>query len=215
MLPKAPVDNYIIQLDKAFQDEITTPGGIKLYIDTKFSPEWNTTVTGKIVSVPDKLRSERLDLRGRTVEGKAGEEVIISYMVVFDGEPKENDTFTHNNLFFYNGEWYWKCDAFAVLGFIRDGKLIPAQGYVFLEALEEVREEKIGLIWLPASMVKEKPKGRARVIGVGENKTGDPKLGIAQGDVVRYPDKYAQKYEVNGKQLIIVDQSRILAKETK
>jgi co-chaperonin GroES (HSP10) len=214
MQPKAPVDNYIIQLDKAFQDEITTPSGIKLFIDTKFSPEWNTTVTGRIVSLPQKL-SSRPELRGRVIEGAEGEEVIISYMVVFDGDHRENDTFIHNNLFFYNGEWYWKCDTFAVLGFIRDGKLIPAQGYVFLEALEEPKEEKIGLIWLPESVVKEKPKGRAKVIGVGANKTCDPKLGIAEGDVVRYPDKFAQKYEVHGKNIIILDQSRILAKETK
>lgn len=214
MLPKAPVNNYIVQLDKAFQDEIVTPGGLKLYIDTRFSPEWNTTVTGKIVSVPGKISSDRLDLKGRTIEGEAGEEVIISYMVVFDGDHRENDTFLHNNLFYYNGEYYWKCDAFAVLGFIRDGKLIPAQGYVFVEALEEQKEERIGLIWMPESYVKEQPKGRGRVIGVGKNKTHEPRLSIEEGDIVRYPDRFAQKYEVSGRKFQILDQNKILAKES-
>jgi co-chaperonin GroES (HSP10) len=213
MLPKAPVDNYIIQLDKAFQDEITTPGGLKLYIDTKFSPEWNTTAIGKIVSLPSRL-SKRPELSGKVIEGAEGEEVIISYMVVFDMDQRENDTPIHNNLFYYNGEYYWKCDTFAVLGFIRDGELIPAQGYVFLEALEEVKEERIGLIWLPESMVKEKPKGRARVIGVGANKTTEPKLGIGKGDVVRYAEKFAQKYKIGTKEIVILDQSKILAKES-
>lgn len=213
MLPKAPVDNYIIKLDKAFQDEITTPGGLKLYMDTHYSPEWNTTVTGTIVSLPNRL-SKRPELRGKVIEGAEGEEVIISYMVVYDMEQRENDTPVHNNLFYYNGEYYWKCDTFAVLGFIRGEQLIPAQGYVFLEAVEEPKEERIGLIWMPESTVKEQPKGKGKVIGVGANKTTDPKLGIQEGDVVRFADKFAQKYEVRGRKFLILDQSKILAKES-
>lgn len=212
-MPQAPTDNYIIRMDKAFQDEITTPGGLKLYMDTYYSPEWNTTVTGNIVSVPRRLTS-RPDLRGRTIEGCAGEEMIFSYMVVYDMESRDNDTPIHNNLFYHGGEYFWKVDAFQVLGFIRNGELCPAQGYVFLEAMQPETPPKSGLIWLPESTVKEAPKGRGRVIGVGANKSTDPKLSIAAGDVVRYAEKFACRYTVKGREIIILDQAKVLAKES-
>lgn len=210
---KSPVDLIIVQLSKAFQDEITFESGVKLFKDVRFSPEWNTTVTGTVISVPNRL-SKRHDLRGLSIEPKEGDEIIMSYMVVYDMDIRENDTPLHHNLFRHEGEYYWKVDYFHYLGRIVDGEIIPAQGYVFCEALEPEGEEKVGLIYVPDMKKKEVPKGKARVVSIGKPKNGEPGLSIEKGDIVRYSERYASKYEVHGKTYIVLNHNLVLATET-
>jgi co-chaperonin GroES (HSP10) len=207
---ESPVDFLIVKLDKAFQDEIQTESGVKLYKDTHFQPEWNTTCIGKVISVPHKL-SKRHDLRGLDIEPKAGDEIIFSYMVVYDMDLQDKDTPIHHNLFYHEGEYYWKVDYYHYLGRIIEGKIIPAQGYLFCEKEQPKQEQRIGLIWVPEMSQKKTPEGTGMVTGVGKPRKGEPDLSIEEGDSVAYHEKYACKYDILGKTYMILDQNRVMA----
>lgn len=217
MPPVAPANFLIVKMDKAFQDEIVFESGVKLFKPTDNEPEWHVSVTGTVISVPNRIQKkvdgyEKPEYKGLKQDVKVGDTVIFSYMVCFDMDLKERDTPVHANLFYHNGEWFWKVDYQFVLGYIRDGVLSAATGYVFLEAVED-GTEKIGLIWMPESTVKEKAKDKARVLAVGENKEHEPKLSIREGDIVYYPERFGQKYEINNRKYIVLNQNYLVGAE--
>jgi co-chaperonin GroES (HSP10) len=239
--PKAPTNNIIVRLDKTFQDTIITEGGVTLYTDVWHNPEWHTTVSGKVISIPGKIGYrevngfEKFEYRGMSLQVKEGDEIIFSYMVINDCDLRDRNTPIHKNQFYHNGEYFWKVDYQFLLGFIRDGKLEAAQGYVFIEQVEDeitgvdlrdlVLGSKVnieqylakfdgqqGLITASVGETK-KAKGKGRVLSIGPNKTNEPKLSVKDGDLVRFTDRYACKYTVQNKEIIVLDQARILATE--
>lgn len=78
-MPIQPINEILLELAKPLQDEIITEGGLKLYKDTRFHPEWNTTITGKIAALPAKHK----DFNDKV---KDAEELVFSYGVVADRE---------------------------------------------------------------------------------------------------------------------------------
>lgn len=73
------VNKILLSLDKPFQDEIISPNGLKLFLDTRFRPEWNATSIGTVASIPSRLSNYGLNV---------GDEVCFSFSVV------ESRTFT-------------------------------------------------------------------------------------------------------------------------
>jgi co-chaperonin GroES (HSP10) len=217
---RSPVQNIVVRMDKTYEDTIIFPSGVKLYQDTHLNQEWKVSCSGTVVAAPDKLGytypdgGKRLEYKGLTKEVRDGDQVIFSYMVVYDCDLRDRDTPIYKNLFYHQGQYFWKVDYQFLLGFVRDEKLIAAQGYVFceLEPLEE-RPEKVGSLYMPEMTVKERPKGRARVLSVGKAKEGEPTLSLKEGDIVRYSERYAQKYRVLNKDIIILTQDRVLGVE--
>ena len=99
-------NNLLVELDKKFQDEIITQGGLALFKDTTFNPEWNVTVSGKVASIPKKLtvgdgkvQSFWPDRVRIFPNIKVGDEIIFSYMVVMNRVLSDNagDIFTKDN----------------------------------------------------------------------------------------------------------------------
>lgn len=203
-------DTIIVTMDKAFEDEIVTESGIKFYKDTTYNAEWSTTCIGKVVSAP-AIISKRPDLRGLSNEVNDGDTIFFSYMVVFDGDYRDRDTFYHENLFYHEGKMYWKVDYVHYLGKVVDGQIVPAQGFVFLEEIEP--EPPKTMLILPDMVQKSKPKGKAKVTAVGKNKNGEPELSLEAGEIVRFNDRYACRYEVLGKKFIVMPQTYLMAKE--
>lgn len=95
-IPVCIQNNILVELDKAFQDEIVSDGGMRFYQDTSFRPEWNVTTKGTVVSVPKKLTAgggaSTLDPdRARIIPNvKAGDEIIFSYLVVMRRKQFDN-----------------------------------------------------------------------------------------------------------------------------
>jgi hypothetical protein len=136
---RSPVQNILVRMDKTYEDEIIFPSGVKLYQDTHLNQEWKVSCSGTVVAAPDKLGytypdgGKRLEYKGLTKEVRDGDQVIFSYMVVYDCDLRDRDTPIYKNLFYHQGEYFWKVDYQFLLGFVRDEKLIAAQGYVFCE----------------------------------------------------------------------------------
>lgn len=72
-----PINEYLIELDSALIETIKSKGGVEFYIAAEFAFEWNVSVTGRVVAIPEngRLRNEHI---------KLNDEVAISYMVVND-----------------------------------------------------------------------------------------------------------------------------------
>ncbi|MEJ7914096.1 MAG: hypothetical protein WKF70_13130 [Chitinophagaceae bacterium] len=121
MQPISPLNKILVQFDKKYQDEIITESGLILYKDTSYNPEWNVTVTGKVISVPPKLVSERNVETGQINFGeirhkifpdvRPGDELFFSYLVVHDKEVEtDSDAFQEQtepaskNKVFLNGK---------------------------------------------------------------------------------------------------------------
>jgi co-chaperonin GroES (HSP10) len=96
----APVclqNNILVELPKAFQDELIASNGMKFYQDTSFRPEWNVTIQGKVVSTPLKITqgdggAQSLDPDRPRIKPivKAGDDIIFSYTVVMGRHQTDN-----------------------------------------------------------------------------------------------------------------------------
>jgi co-chaperonin GroES (HSP10) len=240
---KSPCDYLFIRMEKAFEDEIATSNGVKLYRNTDLQPEWTATVVGEVVSVPNRITTDeghlqfKPNLKGFIPEAEAGDQVIFSYQVVHDGTPRDRDSYDHKNLFLYNGDFLWKVDYQFVLGYIKNGEIIAASGYTFLEEMEEeitgvdLRDllggsdvnihkyvEKLGNKGgIVTATVGEtiKVKNKARVAYVGKTRAHEPNLNLKKGDVIRYDQRFGMKYEIKGNNYIILMNQYIVAKEIK
>ncbi len=100
MYPKCPIDKILVQIDTKFQEEKITASGFKYYQDASYNPEWNVTVTGKVISVPSVLRNAiDGDLSERrhsdiVPEVQVGDELFFSYQVITDRELRnDSDAF--------------------------------------------------------------------------------------------------------------------------
>lgn len=67
------VSHILLKLEKPYQDEIISENGLKLFLDTRFKPEWNATSFGTVESIPPHLSYMPI---------KAGDNVAFSFRVV-------------------------------------------------------------------------------------------------------------------------------------
>lgn len=77
-----PLHAPLVFLQKAFQDEIVTPSGLKLFLDGSYNRNFTATVTGTIAALPilGKNKKEQAILD----QLKIGDEIAMSYLVVYD-----------------------------------------------------------------------------------------------------------------------------------
>lgn len=96
-VPTCLQNNILIELPKAFQDELVASNGMKFYQDTSFRPEWHTTIKGKVVSVPKKITEGDGQIHSYDPDRprirpivKAGDELIFSYTIVMKRKQVDN-----------------------------------------------------------------------------------------------------------------------------
>lgn len=94
--PTCIQNNILVELEKSFQDELVSESGIKFYQDTTFRPEWNTTVLGRVASVPKRLTlgggNDSIDPDRERISQivKAGDEIVFSYLVIMNRKQTDN-----------------------------------------------------------------------------------------------------------------------------
>ena len=104
-VPSFIQNHILVELPKAFQDEIISDGGLRLYKDTTFRPEWSTTVQGKVASTPKSLTmgggNNSIDPDRPLIKQivKEGDEIVFNYLVVMNRGQTENvgDIFTRED----------------------------------------------------------------------------------------------------------------------
>jgi hypothetical protein len=112
----SPLNQVLLSVAKAINDEIITDSGVKLYLDGDYKREWNAAVTATIVELPTKVNPKEKKILDQL---KVGDEVCISFQVVadfeFDGDGARFMQATDDNPHvkeFINGKGEWiKCYA--------------------------------------------------------------------------------------------------------
>jgi len=135
MKPKLTFGNQVlIKLDKA-NDTIKLKNGVELYLDTTFEVEKHATVTGEICGLPKKLK-----YTGRANDGmpwntpmelKIGDRVVIYYMAVINALAPER-----MRAMAVEGDNYIWTGYQNVYAAVRDGQIVPVNGYCLIEPCE-------------------------------------------------------------------------------
>ncbi len=89
----------------------------------------------------------------------------------------------------------------------------PISNHIFLEALEEEKTTKSGIV-LPETSEKEKPiKGKILAVGPGKlNDRGEVMaMPVKVGDIVLFKKYGPDELEIEGKKYLVGDESDILA----
>lgn len=212
--PVCPIDFLIVELDKKFQDEIITSGGLRLYLDTTYKPEEHVTITGKVLSVPRWI-SSRSDMEHIVPDARPGDQVLFRYLAVVEMD----DHFTqpiHTNELAYNGKSYWRINYQHVLGYIRKGEIVPAAGFMFLEPPPKKKDPTMsqGGIWIPVTVKKKATEaGEAIVKHIGSPAKGKLPLNAKPGDTIVYDSRFVERYTISGKDWLVLRQEYAIGKK--
>jgi co-chaperonin GroES (HSP10) len=128
---------------------------------------------------------------------------------------QDNTVLFPDNLMIIEGKEYWKVDYNLVFGYKREEKVHAATGYVWIEPIEQQKLawDSNSLILTTDSTKKEVVKGKGKAVHIGNIPAGQPKLSIKQNDIVIFNPGFAEQYEINGKNWLILKTDRILARE--
>lgn len=106
-----PINQVLLAIPKALNDEIVTDSGLKLYLDPSYSKEWHSAVVATIAALPIKYSPKEKNIVDQL---KVGDEVVMSYQVVADFDfqddglqfMKATDDNTHTEEY-VNGKGEW------------------------------------------------------------------------------------------------------------
>jgi len=91
--------------------------------------------------------------------------------------------------------------------------LQPLSNHVFIEAIEEEKTSKSGIV-LPDTAEKEKPV-KGKIVAVGPGKWSDKgervPLSVKVGDIVLFKKYGPDEFELEGKKYLVGDEDDILA----
>lgn len=164
------------------------------------------TITGEVVSIPKKVSNKREYKGFSTKHIEVGDTAIFSYLVVGNIKQVEED-FIHKNEVFYNGEKYFSTNITDIFAVIKGEEIVMLNGYVMLTDFTPSR------LILPQHMRRLKQATKSKVISIGYPKNNSTSIKVKQGDNVFFNPFLAQRYKINDKPFVILQQDKILGKE--
>ena len=229
---KRTLNNFVlIKLDRE-NTSVKLKNGIELYLDTSFEPEKHATITGTIYGLPSHLiytGKPNLGMPWLTpMEIEFGDKVIIYYLSVVNALRKEKE-----NYFLEGGDRYIMIEYQYIFAVVREDKIIPINGYVLVEPIEDPALEKeklrMAFIGMKAVFFKKKTQtqvtyGIVKYVGVPNREYADENLtdegvdiGIGDTVVLRRTVDIPLQYELHatvdkGKGLLRVQRRNVLAK---
>lgn len=135
MKAERTLSNYIMVKMDPPNDSITTKHGDKLYIDNTFEPDKHTVVLGTVVAVPQHLNTKNMPWV-TDMEIKLGDRVLMYYLAVQNCLRKEIKRYAKENQ-----DTYIFISYANVYATIRDGKVIPVNGYLLVEPIKNPETE--------------------------------------------------------------------------
>lgn len=130
-------NHLMIKLDPE-NNVVKTKGGLTLYIDTTFEPEKHTVVTGTVEALPDKLYWKELPWKTE-MELRVGDKVVMYYMAVMNCMAKEQRRYIKEP---GTGKVFVFIKYTNIYAAIRDGAIIPINGYILAEPIPDPYWEK-------------------------------------------------------------------------
>lgn len=163
-------NNVLVKLDED-NDKYKYPSGLEIYIDNSFEPEKHITVTGEIYGIPKKLKyNGQGGISWDTdIEIQIGDKVVMYYLAVINAFKAESC-----KAIFEGTDKYVFISYESIYAVIRDGVIIPVNGYCLVEPCENPAwarlQERMKLLGLEAVQLNNKNNtdvvyGIARYVG--------------------------------------------------
>jgi co-chaperonin GroES (HSP10) len=164
---------------------------------------------GEIISIPKSVSKDKTHNGFSTKDIRVGDTAIFSFSVIYDFIQRGEDLPPlYKNMISYKGNEYFSADITKIYGVIRDGQIIMVNGYVMATTFVDDK--------IVVAAVSKKIKGckSSTVMHVGNPKETLKKIPIKQGDTIYFNPMIAQKYQINNKPFIIIQQHQILGKQS-
>jgi co-chaperonin GroES (HSP10) len=158
-------DNSIIKLS-----------GVDVYLDTTFQKEKHAITCGRVVSVPTQID----DTLNTDIEIKVGDVVFFHYLSVINAL-KDDRYFIEMS----SKEIIYPVLYESLYCARRDNAIIPLNGYILVAPILKHKEEKIGNIFLPETMLKQEVVSRGVVAYHGKPRRNEKQL-CGVGDTVLF-----------------------------
>ncbi|MES2287389.1 MAG: hypothetical protein V4547_16975 [Bacteroidota bacterium] len=204
----APQDNIIVTVTSKYTKDFSTlTRRLSIGDATSVHLEDFAQSVGTVISLPKQLSPKVIENGYSMDEIKVGDKLIFAFNVIFDFYQKEPDALpSYRNRISYIGKEYWMCDITKVFAIIRGEEIIMINGFVMATPYKD------DLIFTqPESRLSRKSK-HSEVMWVGSPRTNQKPIDIKQGDTIFYNPKKTQKYEINGKPFIILNQQQVFGK---
>lgn len=227
MKVKQTMGNHLmIKLDPE-NNVVKTPGGLTLYIDTEFEPEKHTVVTGTVEALPPRLVWKELPWKTEN-ELQIGDKVVMYYMAVMNCMAKEQRRYIKEP---GTGNVYIFLKYSNIYAAIRNGQIIPINGYILAEPIPDPWYEKLkadalskGIELVDLDLKSNKNVVFARLVHVGkpielyrDNYLSDDHIDVVPGDevILKKVRDIPVEYEYHsklGRKLFRIQRHDILAK---
>jgi co-chaperonin GroES (HSP10) len=165
-------------------------------------------IVGKVVSLPTTV-TDRLGYEGFSTDVmKVGDTIIFSYQVIYDIVQKEEDAEPDfKNIIRVNGKEYFSADITQIFGIVYPDGIKMINGYVMATPFVEKK------IIISAKSKQVKGTTFSHVMHIGSPRKNMVGIDVSQGDTIKYNPMIAQKYQINNKPFVILQQHHILGKD--
>ncbi len=160
-------------------------------------------IRGEVVSLPRVVNKAGFSTEGIEV----GDTVLFSFNVIYDFVLKDKDAYQepiYKNRVGYKGQEYWLADITKIFGVIKDNEVKMVNGYVMAAPFEEEA------IFIPGVAKKSRKTKYSEIYHIGSPKTNAKSIKAKDGDVIYYNPLKVQKYQINNKPFIILQQDKVL-----
>ena len=176
-------DLFIVELEKAINDTITTDSGLELYIDTRFNEFENRVTEGPVVAVPFKYETGV----------KPGATLYFHHLVVLkEGQPLTG--VDNHYIVKYNHDHAVNNQAIAFKD-QHTGVIEPLKGWSLLEPVEEEEVQESEIIEVVKLNETLPTRGR-----VAFTSSGIEEVGLKVGDVVGFKENRDYRIKIDGKE---------------
>ena len=176
-------DLFIVELEKAINDTITTDSGLELYIDTRFNEFENRVTEGPVVAVPFKYATGV----------KPVDTLYFHHLVVLkEGQPLTG--VDNHYIVKYNHDYAVNNQAIAFKD-QHTGVIEPLKGWSLLEPVEEEEVQESQIIEVVKLNEALPTKGR-----VAFTSSGIEEVGLKVGDVVGFKENRDYRIKIDGKE---------------
>lgn len=176
-------DNFIVFIEKRFNDTITLSNGQELYMDTKFDEFKHRVNEGVVVGTPFKHETPVQE----------GDILYFHHLVVInEGQPltgKDN-----HYLVKYNKKETINSQCIAYKS-KETGEVFPLSGWAILEPVEEAPKLKSDIIEI---VTLEEPLPTKGMVSFNSEELEE--LGLKTGDVVGFRKNMDYRFKIDGKE---------------
>lgn len=209
MILQAPQDKILVTVKSKYTKDFGS-------LTKRFAIEQGTSVhledlvqtVGTVYSLPKEISKEKKEQGYSMEEIRVGDQLIFSFSVIYDFYQKSHEgELLYRNRINYKGKDYWFADITKIFAIIRGEKIIMINGFVMAARFAENR------ILTQPDYKSTRVSKSSELLYIGSPRTNLRKISAKSGDEIYFNPQKVQKYEINRKPFIILNQHQVLGRK--